>query len=1749
MRHPVNLIRFFIFSAALWSVPALAALSSGHEIKLTAQKPDRLVLQYRSSHATPSFLKKEAGGPSERPATTVPDTTLLLLLPPAGSWRLTVNEVAIREIQAFSDYELPAVFAEMTGVGLWRGRRIGRLTLRPFIRRNGKTFKADSLLIEIQFQRAGQPLHRLAPQGPADRWLLKRVLNPQMDYSLTTRTKPVAQSNDSLAFGQEPAVKIYIRESGMYRLSYEQIRSLGLIDAEKDSVPKEFHLWHRGKKIPLFYYGDGDPYFEAGEEIWFYGQRIQGENQWFNDETWYNVYWLARKDGPGLIYRVEPPPDTAAGHRLTSFFQWLHFEDDESYYHGDSETGIYTTARVPGEGWIWDRLIAGDSLVHEPLLGAIAAGQGPCSLRVRIRGITRTSIKPNHHFQVWINRFLVADTLFSDNQEIVLQTSFPSDYLQEGKNRVVLRSVGDTGAPIDQFYVDWYELGIPRSLKAEGGTLTLEVAPIPGQSGPARFKVTGLPDSTAFVFNLTDRTRLAILKSGSEPGGTFFIEVADSIATFSRILITTPQAVKQPELVEFDRPSSYRSPEQGADYVIITHERFRNAAEKLADYRREQDGFRVITADIRDIYDEFNYGIESAEAIRAFLAYAYRNWQPPAPSFVVLIGDGSWDPKMNSPFSTKENFIPVFGNPVSDSRLACLDGPEDFLPDLFIGRLPVETPEQADEIVDKIITYETQPLEDWSKDFTFITGGINAYEHNLFISQSEKLIAEFVETRPVVGKVTRIYKKTEGRIRGELLPEILDAFAAGNVMVSYAGHAGSRTWELMMTNEDIPKLSNTDRYPFIASMTCHTARFANPELNAFGEDFLRIPGRGTVGFWSTSGWGFAFQDGVLLEGLFKAITQDTVRRVGVATTLAKLHLWQQYGALPININLIDQYTLLGDPALRLRLPTRPDLTVAPHSIKLDPEFPTTADTLMSILVTVRNRGLVPTDSVAVALRIVPRESNRPAFQSVKKLPAIGYADTVLFLWSGEKAAGTYHLEVSIDAENRILEVDETNNTASVTMQVQSAGIELAVPQPYQVLPAPNPVLSVYQPPPGFRKERRFYFEVDTTLDFNSPVLMRSGPVAGEPVRTAWRVPGSLEPGLYFWRVRYEEPGRQSPWQVSTFFVDPEVTPTAFRQEGKLWAPFGTRFMLHAQGVALPIDSSNVHILEVVSAGEADGNRCELRINGEQQNAPGRGIHVLALDLATREPIAGPSRFDLANGESAGLLRFLQRLPERSLLLAGIQGGTGGAVPGEIAGEFEKFGSKFIRTVQASDSWALIGIKGLRPGDAREAYRAAGEGPAAVADTVAAFVTSAELQSPKIGPAVSWKAVRWQPGESVSLFPVNFPASETKVTVEIYGLAKAEQSWKLLFTSDSENVDLGTINALEFPFLQLKARLSTTNSLVSPSLEAWEVEYEQGGDLVLPAYWVSVNRDTVYPGEVVSLSGQVIGFGNLLSDSVTIRLREFGRSGFAETTLPLRPNTPQPFTLEWMPEGRGLIKFDLTADPGNRIDELYETNNRLQLLVFGARDKDAPRLHLLFDGKEPADEEYISGTPVIEGKIYDESPAAVQDTSVLQVYLDGRKVYLADPKIRFVFEPVPEGVEEMLRARFRMQYPLEPGRHRFRFVLSDRFGHSAEYTYSLIYEPELKIVDLMNYPNPMRHETSFTFTLTRPAVSGRIKIFSLSGKLLHVLEFIPEVGYNQIPWNGRDDRGDLLANGVYLYKLMISDGQTQLEKIGKIAIAR
>lgn len=1649
---------------------------------------------------------------------------------------------------AFSELP-PAV--RLMDTAWWRGFRLGRIEILPCTV-SGMALKFYSE-VQVTMRYPSSPQNLMPTMTPLDtfeRKTLSALLNFNAGKQWRTSKHMMKETASAWEIPADPnALKLEIKTEGFYYVSFDALAAAGwnvpLID------PATIQLFHLGEEVALWAYDDGDGLFETGESLAFFGERKHGAETFFDDYTDANVYWLIHSKARGrrmAVRRIDAGSNNTPG---KYFLETRHFEKDELYYHGDNDAQLFATLAIPGETWVWKMLFGEESFKTDLLLQNVATDAPSCTLRARVRGVTVTPANPDHHSQFWLNNNLVGEAFYDNTAEVMFEAAFPSSFLREGKNAFELRELTDTGAQYDQIYFDWVEIRYWRQYVASDNFLVFR-EPDDLKPQEAFYQITNLHNSKIELFDRKHLQRLTGFEVRQTAPEQFVVTFKDSARTRLEYFVATPEARQVPAAILSNQPSNWRATTHSADYILLTAREFWEAAERLASYRRQQDGLRVAVVSVEDVYDEFNYGMPHPEAIRDFLRFAYHHWQT-RPSMVCFFGDASWDPKQNAADSYKRNFVLSFGNPVSDNRLTCFDGEDDFLPEMITGRIPVENLEQAHAVIDKIISSETAALAEWNKDFIFLNGGIDSYEQGLFYDQAEMLIARHVVAQPIGGKPVRIYKTTPGRLIGELKPQILKAVDQGTAMLTFLGHAGSQTWDLMMVNADISELRNRGKYPFIASMTCHTARFATPNQTSFGEEFLRASEKGAAAFWGTTGWGFIFQDRVLLDSLFTSFSRDSVRSLGLATTLARIRLWEAFGSATNNVNSIDQYTLLGDPATRLALPLQPDLALSPTALQITPESPTEETPQVHIKVLLRNFGLATRDSVRLKITALNRSTNEILMIAQPALPSVGFADSITVSWPNLAKRGEYLVRVEADAENSIVEVDELNNSAERVIYFSPISATLASPFPAALLKHDRPTLAVYNPATSSANARRIQFELDTDAGFEGASKVVSPLLLPGEMLTSWQVPSALVDGLYFWRSHSIENGEASAWQAQWFWLATQSPFAGMRRIGEqLHDGSFENTMPVSAGVTLARDMSRALHLQVQSAGHGDGNRCYLIVNFNLVNDDSRGHNLLAIDPKTQQVIASPRAYDTFASSAAAdsMALFIENLPPRTIVLTGIQDEGSFRMTERAHRALESIGSQFTRQVALRDSWAIIGAKGMAIGAAVEAHKHAGSGEVSVTSTVTPFFASGVYHSPEIGPAENWRQLDWQAEPSAN------------VRLAISGRRNSLAAWQTIATDVvAESYSLADISAEQYPFLKISTTLNDDDGLDSPLLAGYTFGFDQASDLTIGSDFITFSADTIQEGELLTISATVFNFKldgaeakTSARENVLIRFAhsdataEQGQRTFNLQTFNIEYNASKEFSTAWNSAGyRGLVTVYVEVDPEHNLAEPFEFNNLAAKQIFIKTDTQPPRLAITVDGNVVMPGDYVAPQPNIRGQIFDDSTLPIADTSYVSVYLNGQRQPYASAAGNLEFTNTSAGAA---RAEVAFRPRLDAGLHQIKFEVHDATQNSAAEEIEVRVDAELHLREVMNYPNPFANETEFTYYLTQPAQQVTIKIFTLAGRLIAAFEHAPaNAGFNRFAWNGRDADGDALANGVYFYKVIARADHANDEVVQKLVVMR
>jgi hypothetical protein len=374
-------------------------------------------------------------------------------------------------------------------------------------------------------------------------------------------------------------------------------------------------------------------------------------------------------------------------------------------------------------------------------------------------------------------------------------------------------------------------------------------------------------------------------------------------------LVASREAVLRPSVVQ-PKATRLKSDRNQADYLVVGPKELLDAARPLLDARRSQ-GLETLAVSIDDVYSEFGFGEPRPEAVRELLAYAYHHWRKPAPRYVLLFGDGTYDFKDYLGTGVRNQVPPLMVKTsylwtASDPAYAAVNG-DDILPDLAIGRLPVQNPEEARAMVEKILAHETLGPDALSP---VVVVADNPDAAGDFEAHAEAIVSSL----PATSSARRIYLGRVGTERAR--SEILDAFDQGASLLSYVGHGGIQLWasENLFDVARVAMLQPQGRAPLVLTLNCLNGYFHFPYGSSLAEELIESPGKGAIAAFSPTGLSLDEPAHLFHQALVGELLSGRHERLGDAILAAQAK-YAASGAFP---ELLSIYHLLGDPALKLR---------------------------------------------------------------------------------------------------------------------------------------------------------------------------------------------------------------------------------------------------------------------------------------------------------------------------------------------------------------------------------------------------------------------------------------------------------------------------------------------------------------------------------------------------------------------------------------------------------------------------------------------------------------------------------------------------------------------------------------------------------------------------------------------------------------------------------------------------------------
>ena len=1241
-----------------------------------------------------------------------------------------------------------------------------------------------------------------------------------------------------------------------------------------------------------------------------------------------------------------------------------------------------------------------------------------------------------------------------------------------------------------------------------------------------------------------------------------------------------------------------------ANYIIISHpdliaEGQNSYVADYAQYRQSTVGgnYQTQIIDIRQLVDQFAYGIHMHPlSIKNFVNFIDRNWSNP--QYLFLIGKGLeyGQARLNEePYE----YLPVYGVPGSDNLLTSRGNSS--VPRIPVGRLAVRTADQINIYLDKIKTMEDQianapqTIEDrgWMKRVLHLGGGVGSSEQRLLRSHLDQM-SSILEDNKIGPDVFTQSITSQDQIQDITSEEVLNLINEGVMMKTYFGHGSIATTQFN-AYEDPQFLRNQDRYPIMMSLGCYTGNvFVNDE--SLGETNILVPNKGASIYLATSGLGFLNALNNFGRTWYKFLGEENY---GESIGQAFLHIMREFDdSDQIGIKtLVQQLIFHGDPAFTAYPNKSPDYTIDEKSISFDPTIITTSLDSFEVNLAVVNLSTAIPNSIIdidIEMKLSDGKVLPLLFDSIMAPSFSDSISLVVPLPKGEDLESS-RLLITLNKSKRTSEEDFSNNSVSIDGQ---EGIILPIidnslvtffPPDFSIQGSdPTLIASTSNP---LATTSNYIFQLDTTALFNSPLLIEERINSGGGT-IRWNpsfVP--LEEKVYYWRATEDtltEDGSYV-WSQKSFLYSPQSDPGwnqshyfQFLQNNLEGISYKNRNMAFDEGS---------YEIRIINHPDTADRTPLFFFDGRQFGSPFRGggavsFKIIPINPNTQKWLSGDEapafQSHFVAGTNGTWFFNPKSQTDRLDMVKFIEEGIPDDYFVFLFTHIKQPSTPVDITAWWSDTLSTDGLsifkaleeQGASMIDLMDEYGFVPycfmfqKGKGGIDESIGTMVndeisargngtfniTNGAMTSSLIGPASTWNDLSYSIDESalgtgdtysISLFGINADGSEKQIFEEVSGSITS----------------LNHIDAKEFPSIRLNIETKDSIDRTSPNLIKWKISHQGVGDAAFASNnGFILEPDTVELGSPISVSFDIENVTTFDLDSIPILFTITDNNNQLFNTVknfdPLPGESRYRISTEIETSGLSgsnhLLK--ITLNPERDLPEISYNNNILLTSFSSISDQINPLLDVTFDGVRIMDEDIVSPNPLIRLSIKDEDQEMlITDSSLFDIQIkhpDNTTEFIDLDDDNIQFRPAEnssnvayleieksfetDGVYELIaQARDASNNISGANALRIRFTVITKQS----------------ITNIIPYPNPFSDNTRFLYTLTgAPPDSYQIQISTVSGQIVREIS-AGEIGPLKIGthltdfhWDGTDNFGDRLANGVYLYRFINRDqnGRT-LEK--------
>lgn len=1178
------------------------------------------------------------------------------------------------------------------------------------------------------------------------------------------------------------------------------------------------------------------------------------------------------------------------------------------------------------------------------------------------------------------------------------------------------------------------------------------------------------------------------------------------------------------------------------------------------------------------------------------------------PEYMFIIGKGISYEYVGSYIANPTGYpfpmVPTFGTPGSDNLFAEVGYSN--IPSIAIGRISVLNNTEIANYLEKIKVYEdairtpavpnlTNTL--WKKRGLHIAGsqGVTLQAELYAGLNACKAVIEDTLT----GAIITTTGKSSTDVIENASAQIDSLIKSGMQYANFFGHASSSGFDYNLNNPE--NTNSKPRFPVFMAHGCDIANIFLPTSSkTISERYIDAQNGGSIAMIACDNFGWTSYLANYMRGMYRNIAYKNY-----GSTLGKQYrgnIEDLQNQNPGNVftAIHSQNMLLqGDPALPVYNPEKADYFVEESLLTNTPSIVNTTIDTFTLGVSVYNLGKARHDSVYVHLTHTKVGSSAILFEDSIKVQILNNKQLVFRVPVNPLTdVGLNNYTVRINKDQVLDEISFANNSATLQLYISENNLTPVYPYNFSIVHQQNIELKASTLNP-FLPNTRFIMEIDTTERFNSPVKQTKNITSMGGV-IKWTVPFQMtDSTVYYWRTTIDTlingnyvwnnssfiylANGSDGWNQSHYYqyaknqrVGLDLTETNPQFE------FGAknnniRVLNQVFGFAATYSSNFLNNINLGNAG------CVFE--GGVQFVLISPITALATVNTGQYPGSTPVclnrmyHIEFPTTTAAGrksAMDFIQNIPDgtyvmmKTIMMTSsaetyidtwqndtLTYGSGQSLYHAV----KSLGFTEIDQFTSRKPFIFFGRKGYAAFVPSQVVGALPDSKIDINRDFNSYDDNGNMNSVVIGPAKSWTKLLWQ----LKSRDNHLDYDSNYVTV--YGLSGPDFATEtLLFTTRNQDTSISGIDAGTYSKLRMEWYTKDSTLSTPSDLHYWRILYQPLPEAALNQLVAIEFKDSIQQGEQLSLKLGIENISHLPMDSMLVRYKLIDANNVTHTIgsakyKPLAAGDTLVAHFQYNPSAyMGKNVLFVEANPDHDQPEEYHPNNLGYLPFFAQSDKLNPVMDVTFDGVHILNNDIVSAKPLIRILLKDENKHnLINDTALIQLSLKDTSngTFVNIPFDGTVCKFIPAEANGKNEAYIEYRPTLEDNNYTLQVAAKDKAGNLVgatgnKYEIGFVVYNKPTITNVLNYPNPFSTSTQFVFTMTGSEIPSQFKIqvISVTGKVVKEITKAElgnlHIGRNitEYRWDGRDQYGQLLGNGVYLYRVITSNNQGEQIEINK-----